>query len=108
VSLDGRRRGNGKQNMPDSGKNDKKIKNGPLTDDSTSPVCLEGSSNNEEVSIDSSRKKKWKGGKYKFRRTQTVTEGSWFSRGAVKTDKESKSESKQEHSSGGGKKFPQE
>jgi hypothetical protein len=131
VSLDGRRRGNGKQSMEsgdsvmeievptsgkkivcvqlsDSGKNDKKIKNGLLTDDSTSPVCLEGSSNNEEVSTYSSRKKKWKGGKYKFRHTQTVTEGSWFSRGAVKTDKESKSESKQEHSSGGGKKFPQE
>jgi hypothetical protein len=62
--------------LSDSGKNDKKIKNGPLTDDSTSPVCLEGSSNNEEVSTDSSRKKKWQGGKYKVRRTQTVTEES--------------------------------
>jgi hypothetical protein len=69
VSLDGRRKGNKKQNMKscdsvmekqvptsgkkivcvqlsDSGKNEK-IRNGPLTDDSTSPVCLEGSSNNE-------------------------------------------------------------
>ena len=94
--------------LSDSGKNEKKIKNGPLTDDSTSPVCLEGSSNNEEVNTDSSRKKKWQGEKYKVRRTQTVTEGSLLSRGAVKTDKKSKSESKQEHSSGGSKELPQE
>ena len=94
--------------MSDSGKNEKKIKNVPLTDDSTSPMCLEGSSNNEEVSTDSSRKKTWQGGKDKVRRTQTVTEGSCLSRGAVNTDKKSESESKQEHSSGGSKELPQE
>jgi hypothetical protein len=131
VSLDGRRKGNKKRNMKscdsvmekevptsgekmlrvqlsDSDKNEKKIKNGPLADDSTSPVCLEGSSINEEVSTDSSRKKKWQGGKYKVKRTQTVAEGTSFSEGAVKTDKESKSESNQEHSSGGSKELSQE
>ena len=92
----------------DSGKNEKKIKNGPLTDNNTSTVCLEGSSNNEEVSTDSSKKKKWQGGKHKVRRTQPDTEGSCFSRSALKTGKESKSESQQEHSSGGGKELPQE
>lgn len=131
VSLDGRRKGSRKQNvkscdsvmdlevptsdkkivcarLPDSGKNEKKIKNGPLTDGTTSPVCLEGNSNNDEGSSDSSRKKKRQGGKSKVRRTQTVTEESWLSRSAVKTDKENKSESKQEHSRGGGKELPQE
>ena len=94
--------------LPDSGKNEKKIKNGPLTDGSTSPVCLEGNSNNDEGSSDSSSKKKRQGGKSKVRRTQTATEESWLSRSAVKTDKENKSESKQEHSRGGGKELPQE
>jgi hypothetical protein len=132
VSSDRRRKGNRKQNvkscdsvmdievptsgkkivcvqLSDSGKNEKKIKNEPLTDDSTSRVCLEGSSNNEEGSSESSRKKKkWQGGKCKVRRTQTVTEESWLSRSAVKTDKKNKSESKQEHSRGGGKELPQE
>jgi hypothetical protein len=131
VSLDGRRKGSRKQNVKscdsvmdkevptsgkktvcvqftDSGKNEKKIKNRPLTEDSTSRVCLEGSSNNEEGSSESSRKKKWQGGKCKVRRTQTVTEESQFSRSTVETNKENKSESKQEHSRGGGKELPQE
>ena len=94
--------------LSDSAKNEKKIKNGSLTDDSTSPVCLEGSSDNEEGSTDSSRKKKRRGRRSKVRHTQTVKVGSWLSRGAVETDKESKLESKQEHSNGGGKKLPQE
>jgi len=131
MAVDGRRKDNKKQNMKscdsvveievptsgkkivcvqssDLGKNEKKIKNGPLTDDNTSTVCLEGSSSNEEVSADSSRKKKWQGGKYKVRRTQPVTEGGCFSRSAARTDKESRSESQQEHSSGGSKELPQE
>jgi hypothetical protein len=58
------------------------------------------------VSTDSSRKKKWQGGKNKDKYIQIVTDRSWFSRGAVKTD-EGKSESVQEHSSGGDKELPQ-
>jgi hypothetical protein len=88
VDSDGRRKGGKKQNLKscysvmeievpnsgkkivcvqlsDSGENEKKIKNGPLTDNSTLPIHLEGSSSDEEVSTDSSRKKKRQGRKSK-------------------------------------------
>jgi hypothetical protein len=94
--------------LSDSGKNEKKIQNGPLTDDSTSPLCFEWSSDSEEVSTDGSKKKKRQGRKSKVRHPQAVTEGSCFSKGAVETDIKSKSKSKQEHSSGGCKELPQQ
>jgi hypothetical protein len=131
VDSDGRRKGGKKQNLkssdsvmeievPNSGKkvvcvqlsdcgeNEKKMKNGPLTDKSTLPIHLDGSSSDEEVSTDSSRKKKRQGRKSKIRCTQTIKEGSWISRGAVGTDRESESNSKQEHSNGGCKDLPEE
>jgi hypothetical protein len=94
--------------LSDLGENEKKIKSGPLTDNSASPTNFEGSSSNEGVRTDSSREKKRQGRKSEIRHTQTGKEESSIPRHSVGTNGESESKSKQEHSNGGGKELPEE
>jgi hypothetical protein len=94
--------------LSDLGENEKKIKSGPLTDNSTSPTHFEGSSSNEGVRTHSSREKKRQGRKSEIRRTQTGKEESSIPRHAVGTAGERESKSKQKHSNGGGKELPEE
>ncbi|GFG39285.1 hypothetical protein Cfor_02210, partial [Coptotermes formosanus] len=94
--------------LSDLGENEKKIKSGPLTDNSTSPTHFEGSSSNEGVRTHSSREKKRQGRKSEIRRTQTGKEESSIPRHAVGTAGERESKSKQKHSNGGSKELPEE